>query len=99
LHVHKSSNPTIRSRGISSELPRTERADHTVDIRAWAQMLVERGNRLFERAERERATLIGTREAPRQRISPEGETAPTRSRAGESRRPVGREAGAADKSR
>ncbi len=38
---------------------RSNVADNSVDIRAWAQMLVERGNRLFEQAERERAALTG----------------------------------------
>jgi hypothetical protein len=64
--------------------------DQALDIRAWAQMLVDRGNRLVERAERERMAFSDT-ERPAQERSNAGR--------GESRRGRGKEAGSGTKPR
>lgn len=95
------SKPAIRtaaSRRSSTQPARSNSADQSVDIRAWAQMLVERGKHLFEQAERERVALIGTRESSPHRRSA-SEAATGRSHAGGSRRAAGRQTGAGAKPR
>lgn len=88
--MSKSAIRTAASRRTSAQPARFNSADGAVDIRAWAQMLVERGNQLFERAERERVALIGTRESS-PRAGSTSDAATRRARTGESRRLRGKD--------